>query len=229
MLKFAMPLKILAIETTTEACSAALLYQGAIQERYQLAPRQHTHLILPMLESLLAEATLKPCNLDAIAFCRGPGSFTGSRIGASVVQAIAFAADIPVVMVSSLQCLAQGAYREFQAKQVLAAIDARMNEVYWANYRLDEEGIMAEVEAEQISDPKQIQIRNSAECIGVGSGWDTYHEVLVPQGNKQLQRWCPQRYPRAHDVAELAARAFQKGQCVSAQAALPVYLREKVC
>ena len=223
-----MSLKILAIETTTEACSAALLYQEAIQERYQLAPRQHTHLILPMLESLLAEATLKPRDLDAIAFCRGPGSFTGSRIGASIVQAIAFAADIPVVLVSSLQCLAQGAYRELHAKRVLAAIDARMNEMYWANYQLDGD-IMVEVDAEQLSDPKQIQITASAEFIGVGSAWDSYHEVLAPQCKKRLQQWVPQRYPRAYDVAHLAARAFQKGQFVSAQEALPVYLREKVC
>jgi tRNA threonylcarbamoyladenosine biosynthesis protein TsaB len=226
-----MSLKIVAIETTTEACSAALLSQGTIQERYQLAPRQHTHLILPMLESLLAEASLKPANLDAIAFCAGPGSFTGSRIGASIVQAIAFAADIPVVRISSLQCLAQGAYRELHAQRVLAAIDARMNEIYWATYQRDgsdEEAIMVEVNAEQLSDPQQIQITSVTDFIGVGSGWDTYHDVLASQSKQRLQQWVPQRYPRAYDVAYLAAQAFQKGQFVSAQEALPVYLREKV-
>ncbi len=223
-----MPLKLLALETITEACSAALLCQGIIQECYQLAPRQHTHLILPMLESLLAEAALKPADLDAIAFCPGPGSFTGSRISASIVQAIAFAADIPVVLVSSLQCLAQGAYRELNAQCVLAAIDARMNEIYWATYQQEGEAIMREVDAEQLSDPQHIQVTGSSKFIGVGSGWDTYHEVLAIQSKQRLQQWLPQRYPRAYDVAYLAAHAFQKGQFVTAQQALPVYLREKV-
>lgn len=225
-----MSLKLLAIETTTEACSAALLYQGKIQERYQLAPRQHTRLILPMLESLLTEAALKPGDLDAIAFCPGPGSFTGSRIGASIAQAVSFATDIPVIPISSLQCLAQGAYREFHAKRVFSAIDARLHEIYWADYQLDEEGRMVtgHVDAEQLSNPKQIQMTGSFEFMGVGSAWDTYHELLVPQFNNRLQQWVPQRYPKAYDVAVLAAHAFQKGQFVSAQEALPVYLREKV-
>ncbi|MDQ8038873.1 MAG: tRNA (adenosine(37)-N6)-threonylcarbamoyltransferase complex dimerization subunit type 1 TsaB [Rickettsiella sp.] len=224
-----MSYKILALETTTEACSAALLYQGLIQERYELAPRQHTHLILPMLQSLLDTASLKPRDLDAIAFSRGPGSFTGSRISASIVQAIAFAANIPVVLVSSLQCLAQGAYREFQAERVLAAIDARMNEIFWASYQLASEGIMLEVDTEQLSDPKHIPLISLSHYIGVGSAWDHYHAVLNGQLKNQLQQWVAQRYPRAYDVAVLAQHAYQQGQIVSAEEALPLYLREKVC
>lgn len=224
-----MSLKILAIETTTEACSAALLHREIIQERYQLAPRQQTRLILPMVESLLDEAALKQRDLDAIAFCPGPGSFTGSRIGASIVQAIAFVTDIPVVLVSSLQCLAQGAYRECQAKQVLAAIDARMNEVYWASYQLNaEEGIMSEVDTEQLVAPEQMPLIGVSHFVGIGSAWDNYYKILAAQFKNQLQLWLPQRYPRAYDVAVLAARAFQKGRFVSAEEALPVYLREKV-
>lgn len=221
--------KILAIETATEACSVALLHQELIQERYQLAPQQHTHLILPMLESLLDEAGLKLGDLDAIALCRGPGSFTGSRIGASIVQAIAFAAEIPVILVSSLQCLAQGAYRELQAEHVLAAIDARMGEIYWASYQLNAQGIMSEVAAELLSNPAQMPLTNLSGFTGVGSAWDRYHELLASQFKGQLQQWVPQRYPRAYDVAVLAAHAFQKGQFVSAEKALPVYLREKIC
>jgi tRNA threonylcarbamoyladenosine biosynthesis protein TsaB len=223
-----MSLKILAIESTSEACSAALLHQEIIKERYQLAPRQHSQLMLPMLADLLGEAGLKLHALDAIALCRGPGSFTGSRIASSVVQAIAFAVDIPVVLVSSLQCLAQGAYREFQAKQVLAAIDARMNEIYWASYQLDGETIMTEVDAEQLSDAKKILLTLSSPFIGVGSAWDSYHGVLVPQFKNQLQQWVSHRYPRAYDVVLLAKQAFQNGQYVSAEEALPIYLREKV-
>ncbi|BBB15208.1 peptidase M22 glycoprotease [Candidatus Rickettsiella viridis] len=224
-----MSLKILSLEASTEACSAALLHQDVIQECYQLAPRQHTHLILPMLESLLAEATLKLCDLDAIAFSRGPGSFTGNRISASIVQAIAFAMDIPVVSISSLQCLAQGAYRELHATQVLAAMDARMNEIYWASYRLGDEGIMLEYDPEQLSDPKQFPGTALSDFIGVGSGWDHYAELLEPQFKEnQLQQCYPGRYPRAYDVALLAAHAYKEGQVVSAEQAVPVYLREKV-
>ena len=221
--------KILAIETATEACSAALRHLGLIQERYQLAPQQQSHLILPMLEFLLDEADLTPRDLDAIAFCRGPGSFTGSRIGASIVQAIAFAAEIPVILVSSLQCLAQGAYRELQTEHVLAAIDARMGEIYWASYLLNEEGIMSEVDTEQLSNSMRMSLTTPSRFTGVGSAWDRYHELLSSQFEGQLQQWVPQRYPRAYDVAILAAHAFQKGQFVSAEEALPVYLREKVC
>lgn len=224
-----MSLKILSLESSTEACSAALLHQGTIQERYQLAPRQHTQLILPMLESLLAEATLKPRDLDAIAFSRGPGSFTGSRISASIVQAIALAVDIPVVPISSLQCLAQAAYREYQAQHILAAIDARMNEIYWASYQLDNEGMMAEFDAEQLSNPTQFPRTTLSHFIGVGSGWDRYHEILSPQFKKnQLQQCYPGRYPRAYDVVQLAEQAYKKGQVVAAEKALPVYLRERV-
>lgn len=224
-----MSLKILSLESSTEACSAALLHQGVIQARYQLAPRQHTHLMLAMLESLLTEATLTLRDLDAIAFSRGPGSFTGNRISASIVQAIAFAVDIPVVPISSLQCLAQGAYREYQAIQVLAAMDARMNEIYWASYRLGDEGIMLEYDPEQLSDPKQFPGTTLSPFIGVGSGWDHYPELLKSQFKEnQLQQCYPERYPSAYDVALLAANAYKKGQMVSAEQAVPVYLREKV-
>jgi tRNA threonylcarbamoyladenosine biosynthesis protein TsaB len=223
-----MSVRILAIDTTTEACSAALLHEGVIQERYQLAPRQHTHLLLPMLEALLHEAALKPKDLDALALCRGPGSFVGCRIGASVVQAISFGADIPVILISSLQCLAQGAYREFQADRVLAAIDARMQQVYWGRYQLDAEGSMVVLDAEQLSAPIQVQVADALPFIGVGSGWDNYSQLLVGQFKNQLQHYYPQRYPRAYDVASLAQQAYQQGKLVSAQEALPVYLRKEV-
>lgn len=223
-----MVVKILAVETTTEACSAALLYQGSIQERYQLAPRQHTQLILPMLESLLNQAALKPQNLDAVALCRGPGSFVGCRIGASIAQALAFAADIPVLLISSLQCLAQGAYREFQAQRVFASIDARMNQVYWASYQLAKKGLMLPLDSEQLSDPTQIHLSYSDPFVGIGSAWDQYAELLSKQFNGQLQAYYLQRYPRAYDVATLAEHAYRQGQFVSAAEALPVYLREKV-
>ena len=223
-----MSIKLLAIESSTEACSAALLYHQLIKERYQLAPRQHSQLILPMMQSLLDEAGLKLADLDALAFSRGPGSFTGIRMAASIIQASALAADLPVVLVSSLQCLAQGAYREFQAEQVLAAMDARMNEIFSATYSLDNKAIMRACDAEQLIDARQLQSISLNNFVGVGSAWDKYPEILASQFKLQLQRWYPQRYPSAYEVALIAADAYQGGEFVLAAGALPTYLRETV-
>lgn len=224
-----MSLKLLAIDTCTEACSAALLYQEHIQERYQCAPRAHSQLILPMMQSLLDEAGLKLRDLDALAFTRGPGSFTGIRIAASVIQASAFAADLPVVLVSSLHCLAQGAYRELQAPQVLTAIDARLQEVFSAAYRLHTETeIMQACSVEQLCLPHQCDTSGLTRFVGVGNGWDQYHDLFETQFKNQLQRWVPQRYPKAYDAAVIAAEAYRRDEIVTAAEALPTYLRETV-
>ena len=141
-------MKLLAIDTSEDACSAALCVGDEILERFEIAPRRHTELILPMMDGLLAEAGLSLRGLDALAFARGPGSFTGIRIATSIVQGAALGAGLAVVPVSSLQALAQGARRLHGAGQVLSALDARMREVYWGAYRADDAGIMTEVVAE---------------------------------------------------------------------------------
>lgn len=224
-----MPLKLLAIDTSTEACSAALMVQGQILERYQCIPRAHTQLILPMMQAVLDEAGLKLRDLNAIAFTRGPGSFTGIRVAASIVQASAFAADLPVVLVSSLQCLAQTAYRELQALQVFAAIDAHLQEVFSATYRFHPEtGLMQACSAEQLSLPQHCLANGLTNFVGVGSAWDQYHQVFETQFKNQLQQWFPQQYPKAIDAVVIAADAFQRGNVVTAGEALPTYLRETV-
>lgn len=224
-----MLLKLLAIDTSTEACSAALMVHDQILERYQCVPRAHTQLILPMMQALLDEAGLKLRDLDALAFTRGPGSFTGIRIAASIVQACAFAADLPVVAVSSLQCLAQTAYRTLQAEQVLVVIDAHLNEVFSAAYRLQEEtGLMQACSAEQLGLPQHCQASGLTNFVGVGSGWDRYFDRFETQYKHQLQQWFPQRYPKAYDAAVIAADGFQRGASVTARDALPTYLRETV-
>ena len=123
--------RVLAIETASAACSAALYIDGQVEERYALAPRQHAALILPMVESLLASAELTVSGLDALAFGQGPGAFTGVRIAASAAQGIAFAADLPVVPVSTLAAQACGAMRDTNGAHAMVALDARMDEVYW--------------------------------------------------------------------------------------------------
>ena len=122
-------MKLLAIETATDACSCALDIDGESRWRYQLAPRQHAELLLPMVSELLDEAAVAMRDLDGVAFGRGPGSFTGVRIAASVVQGLAFGADLPVAGVSSLRALAEGVRREYGEEAVLSAFDARMSEV----------------------------------------------------------------------------------------------------
>jgi len=127
-------MKLLALDTATDACSAAVWVDGVVHERYELAPRRHAALILPMIEAVLAEVGLRPAQLDAVAFGRGPGAFTGVRIAVGIAQGIAFAADLPVVPVSTLAAVALGVGRETGYARLAVALDARMSEVYWGTY-----------------------------------------------------------------------------------------------
>ncbi|WP_319784240.1 tRNA (adenosine(37)-N6)-threonylcarbamoyltransferase complex dimerization subunit type 1 TsaB [Oceanisphaera sp. IT1-181] len=229
--------RILAIDTATEACSAALWQDGQLLSRYEVAPRGHTDLILPMVAELLAEAELSLNQLDALAFGRGPGSFTGVRITLGVAQGLAFGADLPLLGVSNLQALAQGAYRacgrecggeiaaESGAKTALAAIDARMGEIYIGGFAL-RDGVMTSTDTEQVVVPSDWLAANSDKhwATGVGSGLVTYPELLSRVG--ELCTALP--YPEAQDLLPQALQLWQQGQGVAAADALPVYLRDKV-
>ncbi len=220
---------ILAIDTSGDACSVALLTQHTLIERFQVEPRQHTTLILPMIEQVLAEAGLTPQKLNAIAFGRGPGSFTGLRIAAGVVQGIAFAADLPVIPVSTLQALAQGAFRLHGVTNVIATLDARINEIYWAAYQLDENQHMQPQTPESVCAPAEIALTSTmAEWQGAGSGWDAYHVILKEKLGERLQTWLPACYVNAQDVATLAAVAYEQRQWVDAAQAVPIYLYDQI-
>ncbi len=221
-------MKLLALETATEACSAALYLDGEISERYQIAPREHTRLILPMADQLLAEAGLSPAQLDAVAFGCGPGAFTGVRIATGVVQGIAFAADLPVVPVSTLATLAQGARREFGWGRVAAAIDARMGEVYWGGFEDNGDGIMRAVTEERVIAPLQVPLLKGNNWFGIGSGWQAYAEELMQRQGGAVSEAKGDYFPHAHDVALLAVDGFNRGESVAAEQALPRYLRDNV-
>ena len=221
-------MNILAIDTSTDACSAALSLAGEVRERFQLAPRAHTQLILPMVESLLAEAGLALTQLDAIAFGCGPGSFTGVRIAAGVTQGIAFGADLPVVPVSTLAALAQGACDELDAAHVLAALDARMHEVYWGAYLRGDDGIVQLQAEEGVYAPDHVPVPESDQWQGIGIGWASYGTALHLRLAGRLTAMHAQRHPRARDVARLGAYGLQHGLAVSAEQSLPVYLRNEV-
>jgi len=219
---------LLAIETSTPACSAALSIDGVVHERYALAPRQHAALMLPMIESLLLEAGILVSELDALAFGRGPGSFTGVRIAASVIQGIAFAADLPVVPVSTLATLALGGMQKTNATRVMAALDARKEEVYWGCFTAAGNGAVVMYDSEIVCAPTDIHCPDNGDWVGVGSGWDAHGESLMRQTGERIVRVVPDFEPRARDVARLAIQDYRKGLMVEAEAAVPVYLRNNV-
>jgi len=219
-------MKILAIDTAEDACSAALLVDGQASGRFEIAPRRHSELILPMMDDLLTEAGLLLGQLDAIAFGRGPGSFTGVRIAAAVAQGAAFAADLPVAPVSTLLALAEGARRTRGTSRVLAALDARMGEVYWSAVDLDAvDGAAAE---EHVVPPDRVPLPAGARWTGAGSGWASYRGILEQRLEIVPDAVLPDLRVDALDVAVLGAAACRAGRLVAAEHALPVYLRDEV-
>lgn len=220
-------MKILALETSTDLCSVALLSDGELNERSQSAAHAHAELILPMVEALLAEAGIALAQLDALAFGRGPGAFTGVRVATAVVQGLAFGADRPVVPVSDLMALAAGAHRKHGARRVLACVDARLQEVYWCAYEAAAADKLVECVAEQLSAAEAVQPPTGC-WFGAGSGFAAYRQPLLAQIGSVLDGRDDTLLPEARDIALLAARLFAEGHAVRAEAALPVYLRERV-
>jgi len=219
-------MKLLAIDTATEACSAAILINDEIISRYQIASRKHAELILPIVDELLAEACLRLADLDALAFGRGPGAFTGVRIAAGVIQGLAYATGLPVIPVSTLAALAQGVDAEH--RHMISAIDARMGEIYWCLYSRDDAGLIVAASEEVVSKPEDLVIASDVRYFGTGSGWHTYASVLTDKLQNQLTGFAGDRFPDARDILTIARTEFEHGRTVSADQALPVYLRNKV-
>lgn len=222
--------KILAIDTSGEACSVALDIDGRVLETFEIIPRLHARSLLPMVHSLLAEAEMTVGSLDAIAFGRGPGSFTGLRICAGVVQGLAFAADVPTLPTSSLAALAQGVFRRTGHQHILTVLDARMAELYWAGFQVVD-GCAVLLGDEQLSAPAQLDLTTnllSAEksWVGVGDGWkfaDQFPAHVLPAVTV-LQE---DSHVQARDIITLAQADFLAGKQLPAEQALPVYLRGK--
>ena len=249
-------MNLLALDTATEACSAALLHDGRVAAREEIAPRRHGELILPMIDELLAAAGLRPARLDAIAFGRGPGAFTGVRIAAGVAQGLAYAADLPVIPVSSLAALAQAAVPQLAAPEaaspqsisppvasadrppasppaanadatILAAMDARLGEVYCCQYRIAAD-LVRPLGAETVVKPDQVAPDTARPIFGIGSGWDAYAQILQTQCRPQYRGHRPQAYPSAAHILPLALPEYQAGNLRPPQEAVPVYLRNRV-
>ena len=220
-------MKLLAVETSTEACSAALSIDGVITEQFEIAPREHTKLILPMIDSLLADGDLKPQQLDALAFSRGPGSFTGVRISTGVIQGIAFGAELPVVPISTLAAIAQDYFDNNDITCVFVAMDARMGEIFWGVYIKNVHGL-AELTGNEAVTLAENVIYPNKHGVGIGSGWAVYPQELSAQLGGLLQRIDANHLPRASAIAKLGVSGFNAHQAVSVENAMPVYLRDKV-
>lgn len=217
---------ILAIDTATEACSVALQWQERQFECFEECPREHTKKILPMVEHVLKEANVKLEELDAIAYGQGPGSFTGVRIGVAAAQGMAFGADLPLIGVSTLAAMANRVMREQRVCVVVAAIDARMGEIYHAIYQ-QKDGLPLLVGEEQVIDAALLDEDLSLNGAGVGTGWLTYHEILSSKYPHFLNS-VEIRLPHAYDMLDIAQNLYDSKSILRAEQATPVYLRDKV-
>lgn len=223
-------MKLLALDTSTEACSVALQYNDQRLTLDEVCPQQHSKRILPMVQQLLAESGLVLNQLDGIVFGRGPGSFTGVRIGVGVTQGLAFGADLPVFGVSTLQAMAQAAVRLHQATQVIAAIDARMAEVYLGLYQQGADGLMQAVSDELARKPAELPAFSlQGDMWAVGTGLVTYRDAFsLWAAGQQLQISDQVLLPSAQDMLTLAMPAWQQQLFVAAEQAEPVYVRDEV-
>ncbi|MCP4002535.1 MAG: tRNA (adenosine(37)-N6)-threonylcarbamoyltransferase complex dimerization subunit type 1 TsaB, partial [Gammaproteobacteria bacterium] len=209
----------------TETVSVALSINGELIERYEHAPRKHAELLLPWVDSVLAEAGIGFSALDAIAYSRGPGSFTSLRIGIGIVQGLAWASDRPVVPVSSLTATAQSAVAE-GVGSALVALDARMNEVFTGSFEVDGNGIMVPVDAERVCPPEDVRPPVNADTYGVGIGFDRYPELRGLAGG--LKAVLSDTWPKASSVLQLAQAWLTTHEALPVEMAQPVYLRDNV-
>lgn len=231
-------MNLIALDAATEACSVALKTSDKIISRFDMAPQSHSLLLLPMVDEVLNEADLKLKQLDGLVYGRGPGSFTGVRIGIGVAQGLAFSCDLPVVGISSLQAMAQQAHDIHGATRVVAAIDARMSEIYQCVYQANEQGLMEPLYDEQVMAPNLLKSfieenisseRNffdgNVTVYGVGSGWKAYAEQL----NTLQVRVCSDvEFPDAAAMLKLAEVEFERGNTQTAEQAQPKYVRDTV-
>ena len=209
-------MRFAALDTSTEWCSVALWRDGEIAGAERRAGNRHSELALPMLQQLLNRFQVTPEELDAVAFGAGPGSFTGLRIACGIAQGLAFPRGIPVLGVSTLEAIAE----ESGAARVLACIDARMREVYYAALQRADRGAWREIIAARCAAPASVEVP-PGDWIGAGNGFAVY-------GNLGLKNVLPEVHPTAMAVARLAAPRLAAGEGVDAALAAPLYVREKV-
>ena len=220
---------ILAIDTSTDACSVAVAIDGQITERYEYAPRQHNQLLFGMLRELLPDGDIRSHGIDAIAYGCGPGSFTGLRIAASAVQGLAYTNDLPVVAVSTLAVIAQAALRQGLATPhatLLCSLDARINEVYSAVYEFHE-GLAVLIEGPQVCAPGDLDYAYSGPLHGVGSGL-RFIDSFPAKIAARISSHDSELLPAAQDLVPLAIEMLQRGETQTPRQVQPVYVRDEI-
>ncbi len=220
-------MRLLAIDTATEACSAALWLDGRVLEHYEVVGRGHTERLLPMVHAMMSEAGTSYSQLDGIACGVGPGSFAGVRIAVGFAKGVAMSLELPVVPVSSLAMLAQ-ARIEAGAERVIACIDARMNEVYLGVYERGTDGLAQALQPEQVCPPGEARVPTAPGWAAVGSGWLAYESILKESFGVEIPSIDSSALPRAAQALRLALPQFGAGAAASADALAPVYLRDRV-
>ncbi len=216
-------MNILAFDTASECCSVGLLYQGWLFASDKQVERGHADCIFTMMDDVLAQAEATVASIDAIAFGRGPGAFTGVRIGAAVAQGVAFACNLPVIAVSSLAAIAQSAADKLQVDYLAVAMDARMGEVYVCSYHY-QDGLVNALEKEQVCPPDKFKPMANKKWTGVGNGWSIYDVALCAQFKGRLATVSQGHYPQAASIIKLA----KTERPLPPEEAVPVYLRDNV-
>lgn len=219
-------MNLLAIDTSSNACSVALQVGDSISEKHVVEPREHTKILVPMIEELIREADTSLSDLDAVVLGNGPGSFIGMRIGASVAQGLCHGAGINIVPVSSLATIAAEVIREHGAENVLVAQDARMHEIYLGRFHADSEGLPTADDDERICGIGPLNLPG-ADYVGAGGGWSKYADLLA-QNSDVVSANIDVIYPRARYLVRLGSHAIQVGLAIPPDALVPAYLRSKV-
>lgn len=226
-------MNLLALDTSTEACSLALWQDGEIHEWHERIPRQHADQILGRLTELLAVAGMTPTQLDAIAFGRGPGSFTGLRIATGVAQGLSYGLGIPLLPVSTLSALARQAYLDTDYRHIVACLDARIDEVYWAAYSIGDDASPVALCDEQLVPPENMDYASLFESgedrawHGVGNGWSYQSRFPTPLVTRMSQVDA-EALPRASAMLGIALDMLHRGETTEPSQAVPVYLRDQV-
>ncbi len=220
-------LTVLALDTCTESCSAALIAGGKVYSEWADAPREHSQRILPMIDSVLSQANIQLQDVDLIAYGRGPGSFTGIRICTSMTQGLALGQDLPVIGISSLQTMAQTVFDEQGGQQIIAAIDARMGEVYWGQF-IVKDGLVEVVDAELVCSPDDVPLTLDVEqpILVCGTAFDAYPNLLTLAESMSLAEKV--KFPDAKAMLALAKAGFEQGLSTRVDDLAPVYLRDTV-
>ena len=222
-------MRILAIETSSDWCSCALLVGDQLLVREAHTPQRHNEHVLPMIQALLAEAEVGVSGLTAIAFGAGPGSFIGVRIATSVAQGLGLAGEVGLAPISSLAAMAYHGWETHHQRNWLVAFDARRNEVYWGAYRCSKDVIAPiQIIAEEVSVPPQVSVPKASLWSGIGSGWDSFRSLLTARVADRLNTIIANQRPQAASIAALAVPVVASNTLLSPQEALPNYVRHRI-